>query len=309
MRQQYGTGRHGTTIFPSVTANTTAATPRHTRPIVSAHSTTQLRLAPYNLARPLLAPCVPPLRDTRTLHRHCSNLQPLRPALPQPHTGPTPSRYLGPPRRHRAPPSAGHCPAYPPGSNAPTPAATRPPHSRHTPAAAHRPHTVPMPRKTPPTPARLTPGTASPLRRAPTLQLPVATLSLHSRHSPAADHTVPMPRTTPPTPGHASPPGTAPPLRRAPTLHLSVATHPRHSRHTPAAAQRPPHHPDTSNHPADTGTRPAPGTKKSGSASRTYSFVSNFSVKNRRLHLAQTNALTQHNQSGAYPLINPCSHN
>lgn len=28
-----------------------------------------------------------------------------------------------------------------------------------------------------------------------------------------------------------------------------------------------------------------------------------------RLHLAHTNALTQHNQSGAYPLINPCSHN
>ena len=33
-----------------------------------------------------------------------------------------------------------------------------------------------------------------------------------------------------------------------------------------------------------------------------------FSEKGR-LHLAQTNALTQHNQSGAYPLINSCSHN
>lgn len=114
--------------------------------------------------------------------------------------------------------------------------------------------------------------------------------------------TVPTPRTTPPTPGTASP------RRRAPTLQLPVATRPLHSRHSPAAARSPtPSQP--SNHPADTGTRPAPGTKKSGSASRTYSFVSNFSVKNRRLHLAQTNALTQHNQSGAYPLINPCPHN
>lgn len=41
--------------------------------------------------------------------------------------------------------------------------------------------TVPTPRTTPPTP-----GTASPRRRAPTLQLPVATLPCHSRHSPAA---------------------------------------------------------------------------------------------------------------------------
>ena len=55
--------------------------------------------------------------------------------------------------------------------------------------------TVPTPRTTPPTP-----GTASPRRRAPTLQLPVATRPLHSRHSPAAEHrphTVPTPR--PPT--------------------------------------------------------------------------------------------------------------
>lgn len=97
--------------------------------------------------------------------------------------------------------------------------------------------TVPTPRTTPPTP-----GTASPRRRAPTLQLPDATLPPHSRHTPAAAHrlhTVPTPRTTPPTPGHASPPGTAPPLRRAPTLQLPVATLPLHSRHTPAAAQRP----------------------------------------------------------------------
>ena len=140
--------------------------------------------------------------------------------------------------------------------------------------------TVPTPRTTPPTP-----GTASPRRRAPTLQLPVATRPLHSRHSPAAaqrfhrsdasEHPadtgprlaaglqrsnsptqrsrpiqgIPLPPNTdptpsrllgpPPTPGHASPPGTAPPLRRDPTLQLPVATLPLHSRHTPAAAQRP----------------------------------------------------------------------
>ena len=236
MRQQYGTGRHGTTIFPSVTANTTAATPRHTRPIVSAHSTTQLRLAPYNLARPLLAPCVPPLRDTRTLHRHCSNLQPLRPALPQPHTGPTPSRYLGPPRRHRAPPSAGHCPAYPPGSNAPTPAATHPPHSRHTPAAEHRPHTIPTPRTTQPTPGpasrralprlsavlqrtnarrnALAPFKTLPCRRTPTPHRPDASdhpadtgPRLAARHRPASPpcSNAPTPRRNAPAPFKAHP--------------------------------------------------------------------------------------------------------
>ena len=61
--------------------------------------------------------------------------------------------------------------------------------------------TVPTPRTTPPTP-----GTASPRRRAPTLQLPVATLPPHSRHTPAAAHrlhTVPTPRTTPLTQEHA----------------------------------------------------------------------------------------------------------
>ena len=122
MRQQYGTGRPGTTIFPSVTANTTAATPRHTRPIVSAHSTTQPRLAPYNLALPLLAPCVPPLRDTRTLHRHCSNCNRCdrlsRSRTPAPHrpdtsdhpadTGPRPAPSTASPLRraptHQRPP-------------------------------------------------------------------------------------------------------------------------------------------------------------------------------------------------------------
>lgn len=110
--------------------------------------------------------------------------------------------------------------------------------------------TVPTPRTTPPTP-----GTASPRRRAPTLQLPVATLPCHSRHSPAAEHrphTVPTPRPPPPTPGHASPPGSnAPtPRRNAPAPFKAYPC-----RRTPA-----PHRSDASNHPADTGTRPAPGT-------------------------------------------------
>lgn len=176
--------------------------------------------------------------------------------------------------------------------------------------------TVPTPRTTPPTP-----GTASPRRRAPTLQLPVATRPLHSRHSPAAEHrphTVPTPR--PPTDtgprlaaGHcpASPPGsnaptprrnapapfkaypcrrtpaphrsdasnhpadtgtrpapsTTPPHRRSPMLQLPVATRPPHSRHTPAAAQRF-HRPDASDNPADTRPRLAAGTQRSNSPSQ-----------------------------------------
>ena len=327
--------------------------------------------------------------------------------LPCRRTTVPPFRRLGTPRRHRATPRR----------RAPTlqlPDATLPPHSRHTPAAAHRLHTVPTPRTTPLTQehaprralprltagpqcsnspsqlARLIQGTPLPPHNGSTVPtprtipptpepatrraLPRLSAGPQRSNSPSqrsrAIQDTPLPPNTdptssrhlgpPPTPGHASPPGTAPPLRRSPMLQLPVATLPPHSRHTPAAAHRlhtvptprtipptpepatrralphltagtqrsnspsqrsrsiqdtplPPHNGPTpsqpSDHPADTGTRPAPGTKKSGSASRTYSFVSNFSVKNRRLHLAQTNALTQHNQSGAYPLINPCSHN
>lgn len=133
----------------------------------------------------------------------------------------------------------------------------------------------------------------------------------HSRHSPAAaqrfhrSDASEHPADTGPrlAAGHcpASPPGpNAPtPRRNAPA---PFKTHP--CRRTTA-----PHRPNPRTTPPAQDSTAPPGTKKSGSASRTYSFVSNFSVKNRRLHLAQTNALTQHNQSGAYPLINPCSHN
>ena len=220
-----------------------------------------------------------------------------------------PPQHLGIHIPHRpdasAPPTdAGHCLTSPPGPYAPTP-------RRNSPAPFK---TLPCRRTTVPPFRRL--GTprrhrATPRRRAPTLQLPDATLPPHSRHAPAAAHrlhTVPTPRTTPLTQEHA-PRRALPRLTAGPQCSNSPSqlARPIQGTHLPPHAG--PHRPDASNHPADTGTRPAPGTKKSGSASRTYSFVSNFSVKNRRLHLAQTNALTQHNQSGAYPLINPCSHN
>ena len=96
--------------------------------------------------------------------------------------------------------------------------------------------TVPTPRTTPPTP-----GTASPRRRAPTLQLPDATLPPHSRHTPAAAQRFHRPDASdnPADTGTRHAPGTASPHRRDPTLQLPVATLPLHSRHTPAAAQRP----------------------------------------------------------------------
>lgn len=235
-----------------------------------------------------------------------------------------------------------------PGPNAPTQFASA---IQDTSPPPHNGSTVPKPRTIPPTPEP-----ATPRRRAPTLQHSAATRQRHSRHFPtaaqrpphhpdasnhpadtgprlAAGHcpasppgpnaptprrnapapfkahtcrrtpvpTAPTPRTTPPTPGNASPPGPyAPtPRRNSPA---PFKTHP--CRRTTA-----PHRPNPRTTPPAQDSTAPPGTKKSGSASRTYSFVSNFSVKNRRLHLAQTNALTQHNQSGAYPLINPCPHN
>ena len=215
-----------------------------------------------------------------------------------------PSRRLGQSRRHRNPPRAGHCPASPPGPNAPTPRRNAPVPFKTLPCrrtpTPHRPDTS-APRR----------HRATPRRRAPTLQLPDATLPPHSRHTPAAAHrlhTVPTPRTTPLTQEHA-PRRALPRLTAGPQCSNSPSQHSRPIQGT----HLPPHNGSTvptprNTPPAQDSTAP-PGTKKSGSASRTYSFVSNFSVKNRRLHLAQTNALTQHNQSGAYPLINPCSHN
>ena len=318
--------------------------------------------------------------------------------LPCRRTTVPPFRRLGTPRRHRATPRR----------RAPTlqlPDATLPPHSRHTPAAAHRLHTVPTPRTTPLTQehaprralprltagpqcsnspsqlARLIQGTPRPPHNGSTVPtprtipptpepatrraLPRLSAGPQRSNSPSqrsrAIQDTPLPPNTdptssrhlgpPPTPGHASPPGTAPSLRRAaPTPRrnapapfkahtcrrtpVPTAPTPRTTPPTPGHASPPgpnaptprrnapapfkthpcrrttaPHRPNPRTTPPAQDSTAPPGTKKSGSASRTYSFVSNFSVKNRRLHLAQTNALTQHNQSGAYPLINPCPHN
>ena len=119
--------------------------------------------------------------------------------------------------------------------------------------------TVSTPRTTPPTP-----GTASPRRRAPTLQLPVATRPPHSRHTPAAAQRFHRPDASdnPADTGTRHAPGTASPHRRDPTLQHSAATRQRHSRHFPTAAQRPPHHPDASNHPAGAGFNRTAGHKK-----------------------------------------------
>ena len=60
---------------------------------------------------------------------------------------------------------------------------------------------------------------------------------------------------------------------------------------------------------ADNRAAEAAGQKNPALTGRTLSGINLYSRKKGRLHLAHTNALTQHNQSGAYPLINPCSHN
>ena len=109
------------------------------------------------------------------------------------------SAYIFPtaPTPRTTPPTSGH--ASPPGPNAPTPRRNAP-----APFKAHpcRRSTVPPFRRLG-TPRR---HRATPRRRAPTLQLPDATLPPHSRHTPAAAHrlhTVPTPRTTPLTQEHA----------------------------------------------------------------------------------------------------------
>ena len=171
---------------------------------------------------------------------------------------PTPHR----PDTSAPPPTPGH--ASPPGSNAPTPRRNAPAPfkaypCRRTPAP-HRSDASNHPADTGTRPA---PSTTSPHRRSPMLQLTVATRAPHSRHTPAAAQRFHRPDASdnPADTGTRHAPGTASPHRRDPTLQHSAATRQRHSRHFPTAAQRPPHHPDASNHPADTGTRPAPGTK------------------------------------------------
>ena len=157
--------------------------------------------------------------------------------------------------------AAGHCPASPPGSNAPTPRRNAPAPfkaypCRRTPAP-HRSDASNHPADTGTRPA---PSTTSPHRRSPMLQLPVATRPPHSRHTPAAAQRFHRPDASdnPADTGTRHAPGTAPPLRWAPTLQLPVATLPCHSRHSPAAEHRP-HIVPTPRPPADTGPRLAAG--------------------------------------------------
>lgn len=139
--------------------------------------------------------------------------------LPCRRTTVPPFRRLGTPRRHRATPRR----------RAPTlqlPDATLPPHSRHTPAAAHRLHTVPTPRTTPLT-----------QEHAPRRALPRLTAGPQCSNSPSqlarliqgtprpphnGPHTIPTPRTTPPTPGPAPRRAQKNPALRAGPIHLSV---------------------------------------------------------------------------------------
>ena len=232
MPQQHNPGRHvqsltlpqsrhnhrntSAYIFPTVpTPRTTPPTPGTASPRRRA-PTLQLPVA----TRPLHSKHSP--AAAQRFHRSDAS---EHPAEHRPHIVPTPR----PPADTGPRLAAGHCPASPPGPNAPTPRRNAPaPFKAHTCRRTPVP-TAPTPRTTPPTPASPTP---------PGPQHP----------SPPIKGTPLPPRAGPPPPGasdhpadtrtrHA--PGTASPRRRDPTLQLPVATLPLHSRHTPAAAQRP----------------------------------------------------------------------
>ena len=205
MPQQHNPGRHvqsltlpqsrhnhrntSAYIFPTV------PTPRTTPPTPGPNAPTQLASAIQDTSPP---PHAAPLRPDASDHLtsadpQCSTSPPrLTRAIQDtplpPHNGSTV------PTPRTTPPTPG---TASPRRRAPMlqlPVATRPPHSRHTPAAAQRFHRPDASDNPADTGTRHAPGTASPHRRDPTLQLPVATLPLHSRHTPAAaqrPHTVP----------------------------------------------------------------------------------------------------------------------
>ncbi len=138
--------------------------------------------------------------------------------LPCRRTTVPPFRRLGTPRRHRATPRR----------RAPTlqlPDATLPPHSRHTPAAAHRLHTVPTPRTTPLTqehaPRRALPRLSAGPQRSNSPSQP-ARLIQGTPLPPHNGSTVPTPRTIPPTPEPATRRAQKNPALRAGPIHLSV---------------------------------------------------------------------------------------
>lgn len=235
MPQQHNPGRHvqsltlpqsrhnhrntSAYIFPTV------PTPRTTPPAPGPNAPTQFASAIQDTSPP---PHAAPLRPDSSDHLtsadpQCSTSPPrLTRAIQDtplpPNTDPTSSRHLGPP------PTPGH--ASPPGSNAPTPRRNAPAPfkaypCRRTPAP-HRSDASNHPADTGTRPA---PSTTSPHRRSPTLQLPVATLPLHSRHTPAAaqrPHTVPT--LGPPRRRRIQPHRRAQknPALRAGPIHLSV---------------------------------------------------------------------------------------
>lgn len=117
--------------------------------------------------------------------------------------------------------------------------------------------TVPTPRTTPPTP-----GTASSRRRAPTLQLPVATRPLHSRHSPAAAQRFHR------SDASEHPADTGPRLAAGLQRSNSPTQRSRPIQGIPLPPHAGPHRPDASDHPADTRPRLAAGTQRSNSPSQ-----------------------------------------
>lgn len=157
---------------------------------------------------------------------------------------------------------------------------------------------------------------------------------------------VPTPRTTPPTPAPA-PLRALPRLTAGLQRSNSPSQRSRSIQDTPCRRSPTPHRPDALKHPACTGPQrsnsppqlahaiqdtplqphagpplsrhletlrlhKAPPRRRAQKNPALRAGPIHLSVifsEKGRLHLAQTNALTQHNQSGAYPLINPCSHN
>ena len=243
MPQQHNPGRHvqsltlpqsrhnhrntSAYIFPTVsTPRTTPPAPGPNAPTQFASAIQDTPLPPHNGSTVPTPRTIPPTPEPAT-----------RRALPRLSAGP--QRSNSPSQRSRA------------IQDTPLPPNTDPTSSRHL--------------GPPPTPGHASPpGTTSPHRRSPMLQLPVATRPPHSRHTPAAAQRFHRPDASdnPADTGTRHAPGTASPHRRDPTLQHSAATRQRHSRHFPTAAQRPPHHPDASNHPAGAGFNRTAGHKK-----------------------------------------------
>ena len=239
MPQQHNPGRHvqsltlpqsrhnhrntSAYIFPTV------STPRTTPPAPGPNAPTQFASAiqdtsppPHNgstVPTPRTIPPTPEPATRRALPRHASppgsNAPTPRRNAPAPFKAHTCRRTPVPtaPTPRTTPPTPGH--ASPPGTAPPLrrspmlqlPVATRPPHSRHTPAAAQRFHRPDASDNPADTGTRHAPGTATPHRRDPTLQHSAATRQRHSRHFPTAAQRPPTPsRRLEPLRRHRDPP-------------------------------------------------------------------------------------------------------